>query len=327
VAKGVDKNPSYSRASVGSYTVAVTATGSGDSNTATESFCVTVSHPPSDWGYKTVSSARLVAACSFDESSGSRAQDASGKGKHGAPTNVTRSSPAKFGRVPSLTGSNTPLTVNDGNSLNLASAMTLSAWVYRTSWESGGKDVLARAGKSGLAYALSANSDRNQPSTTVRIGGCDRQLTAGNHLATGTWTHLAATCDGARQRLYVKCSQVGNRTETGHLGVSTNPLRIGGSVGWAGQFFQRRVDEVLIYKRALSRSEIAVVAEQPVTKSAQTAQPARRCATLCTSCKNTAVPGVAVNPKPSAIDMGLKARTTVGFYESAERTGDWLRPP
>jgi hypothetical protein len=34
----------------------------------------------------------------------------------------------------------------------------------------------------GLAYALSANSDTGQPSSTVRIASADRSLSAGSHL-------------------------------------------------------------------------------------------------------------------------------------------------
>jgi len=91
------------------------------------------------------------------------------------------------------------------------------------------------------------------------------------------------------------------------------------------------IDEACFYSRAISQRESAAVTEQPVTQRAQTDQPARVCAAPVTSWHDAAIPGVAANPEPSSIEMGLKARTGVDaritgvrFHETAQRTGSRL---
>ena len=68
-----------------------------------------------------------------------------------------------------------------------------------------------------------------------------------------TWTrqHLAATYDGTEQRLYVNGAQVATRAQTGTIVNTGNPLRIGGNGIW-GEYFQGLIDEVRVYRRALS---------------------------------------------------------------------------
>ena len=70
-----------------------------------------------------------------------------------------------------------------------------------------------------------------------------------------TWAHLAATYDGATMRFYVNGVQVASRAQTGAIATSTNPLQIGGDSIF-GQYFAGRIDEVRIYNRALSASEV-----------------------------------------------------------------------
>lgn len=70
-----------------------------------------------------------------------------------------------------------------------------------------------------------------------------------------TWTHLAATCNGATLRLYVNGVQVSSIAKTGNLLTSTNPLQID-SDSFYGQYFAGTLDEIRVYNRALSASEI-----------------------------------------------------------------------
>ena len=271
------------------------------------------------------STAGLVAAYGFEETSGTQAQNASGQANHGTHNNGTRTTSGKFGRALSFNGSSSVVTVNDSASLDLTNAMTLSAWVHPTSWASGWKTVLQKGRSGGLAYALNANSDTNLPKTTVRIGSYDRRLSAGSHLPSNTWNHLAATYDGSRQRLYVNCAQVGSRSRSGSLETSTNPLRIGGNTVWSGQYFQGQIDEVRVCNRALSQTEVAAVSQEPVVSAAA---PASVCATPCTLWDNATTPSIAAKADYRAIEVGLKFRSDVAgqvsgvrFYKGSGNTG------
>ena len=79
--------------------------------------------------------------------------------------------------------------------------------------------------------------------------------------------HLAATYDGAMQRLYVNGVQVSSRAQTGTITVTTNVLRIGGSTTM-GQYFNGTVDEVRVYNRALVAAEIQTDMVTPVSPPA-----------------------------------------------------------
>ncbi len=96
----------------------------------------------------------------------------------------------------------------------------------------------------GLAYTLYAH-DGSRPAVYVNTGGSDIDATGLAGLATNTWTHLAATYDGANVRLYVNGALSATRAVTGALRASSNPLRIGNSP-W-GEYLSGSIDDVRVY--------------------------------------------------------------------------------
>jgi concanavalin A-like lectin/glucanase superfamily protein len=66
---------------------------------------------------------------------------------------------------------------------------------------------------------------------------------------------LASTYDGTTIRLYVNGANVASQVPNAPLTVSASALRIGGTATY-GEFFKGRIDEVRIYNRALSATEI-----------------------------------------------------------------------
>jgi Concanavalin A-like lectin/glucanases superfamily len=77
-----------------------------------------------------------------------------------------------------------------------------------------------------------------------------------------TWTHMAGTYDGATVRLYVNGAEISNMAMplTGDFAVDTTPLIIGGNgndaSGVPTELFPGRIDELMLYARALSAAEI-----------------------------------------------------------------------
>ena len=110
-------------------------------------------------------------------------------------------------------------------------------------------------------YYLEADSTSAKPATR---GASASPLFGPGKLTTNTWTHLAATYDGATVRLYVNGAQVSSRAQTGQIAISTNPLQIGGDSIY-GQYFPGNIDEVRVYNRALSTAEIQHDMDSPVT--------------------------------------------------------------
>jgi len=245
----------------------LTGTDRGGSATKAASTTMTTPTPPpvANVSAATTDATGLVAAYSFDEGNGTTVTDVSGQGNHGTITKATWTTQGRFGAALAFNGATSWVTVPDAPSLNLATGMTLEAWVYPIVTLTGWRTVIQKEepdGPDGVVYFLEANSDVNQPATGVSING-EELLYGRMRLRAGTWTHLAATYDGTWQRLYINGVEVAQRAQTGLIASSSGVLRIGGDSVW-GQYFQGRIDEVRIYNRALSASEIQADMDTPI---------------------------------------------------------------
>jgi len=191
-----------------------------------------------------------VAAYGFNEGFGTIVTDASGNGNTGTIGTATWTTSGKYGNALSFNGTSARVTVNDSNSLDLTTRMTLEAWLFPTA-VGGWRDVIYKGTDD--IYYLMGSSDNSTPA----IGGTfsPSALRGSSNLPLNAWTHLAGTYDGTTMRLYVNGVQVSSRAQTGPIQTSTAALTMGGDPLY-GQYFAGRIDEVRIYNRALSSAEI-----------------------------------------------------------------------
>jgi glucose/arabinose dehydrogenase/PKD repeat protein len=194
----------------------------------------------------------LVAAYGFEEGSGSSALDYSTFGNTGTLAGgTTRTTSGKFGNALVFNGTDALVTIPDSASLDLTDAMTLEAWVFPTLAGANWRDVIYKVND---IYFLEGSS----PGTGVPAVGATFSgppLVGPSALPANTWSHLAATYDGAALILYVNGAPVASRPQTGSVLTSNGELSIGGDSVF-GQYFGGRIDEVRIYNRALAASEI-----------------------------------------------------------------------
>jgi Concanavalin A-like lectin/glucanases superfamily len=195
-----------------------------------------------------------VAAYNFDAGGGTTLADVTGKGHTGTLSGPTWTAAGRTGAALSFDGVNDSVRIDDANDLDLRTGMTLEAWVRPSALGNAWRTVLFKEQTGHMTYALYAATDTGRATGQAYVGG-ERNARASTALPVNAWTHLATTYDGANLRLYMNGTQAATLALTGAMAVSTGPLRIGGNGIW-GEWFAGLVDDVRVYDRALSASEI-----------------------------------------------------------------------
>jgi glucose/arabinose dehydrogenase len=250
----------------------------------------------------------LVAAYGFDESAGTSVSDRSGRGNTGTLSGATWAA-GRTGSAVAFDGVDDWITVPDAPALDLTTGMTLEAWVYPTR-VSGWQTLITKERAGPSVYGLFASTGPDiRASAKIMLPSGNQRVYGASALPVNTWTHLAATYDGAALRLYVNGSPVGSRALSGAIATSGAPLRLGGNAVY-GEFFRGRVDDVRIYNRALSAAEIVNDMNVPVTSGSSPP-----------TTNGTLIPlGYASRAGLLADGWDFLARTAAGATRNTERT-------
>jgi glucose/arabinose dehydrogenase/fibronectin type 3 domain-containing protein len=196
----------------------------------------------------------LVGAWAFGEGSGTTTADASGNENVGTLTGASWTTQGRYGNALSFNGAGNLVRVASSASLNVTSAMTLSAWIRPTANQSGWRTILQRQPD---AYFLNASNSAGplRPAGGATLGGNTQYLSGPTANPVNAWSHVALTYDGAALKLYVNGTQVATKAATGAIQTTTNPLWIGGNQPY-GEYFNGIIDEVRVYDRALTQPDI-----------------------------------------------------------------------
>jgi ABC-type phosphate transport system substrate-binding protein len=108
-----------------------------------------------------------------------------------------------------------------------------------------------------------ANDARQSPSSASVRTNANFSANGSSPIPINVWTHLAATYDGTSLRLFVNGVEVDNTLLGSAITTSAGALRIGGNA-INGQYFRGLIDDVRIYNRALSATEIQADMNTPV---------------------------------------------------------------
>jgi PKD repeat protein len=239
-------NPSKTYSNPGAYVAQLTV-GDGTNTSLPSTVAISVGTAASG----------LVAAYGFDEGVGTAAGDISGNRNNGVVNGATWSTSGRFGNALSF-GSSSMVTIADSASLDLTSGMTLEAWVNPSSLNSSWKNVIFKPNgnpsTTNPSYLLQGCSP-SASAPSVYINPTTSNLAAPSALPVNTWSHIAATYDGATLRFFVNGLLVATRPQTGAITASTDGLSIGGNA-YSGQNWSGLIDEVRVYNRALSATEI-----------------------------------------------------------------------
>lgn len=212
---------------------------------------------------KTINPSSLVGHWPMEEGSGTTTRDASGKGSTGTLTNGPTWVVGKYGSAVSFDGSNDFISLGSPTILsfvNRTNQYSITAWVRRASSPAitTSEQIISKSSNSINTFELKLTPG----GITASGGGTDSVVTS--PVADGTWHHIATTipASSAGLRVYVDGSVKPFSSGSGGIGTgsTTRDVLIGArrdaSNSDSLRWFTGSIDDVRIYNRVLSASEI-----------------------------------------------------------------------
>ena len=220
----------------------------------------------SDWATAEIKSGRR-GHWKFDEGSGATTADNSGNVNTGTISGATWTTAGKIGSALRFDGVDDVVNTGNGATLGNLPATTISAWIKPNTLGEGSRGRIVQKGAgvaAGFRFLLQAN---NALSFAVDYGRTDlARATASRVFTFGVWTHVLVTWTGTATatgiRIYVNGVETAYGATQNGVGIRTPDallsLYIGNERDGTGTF-DGSIDDVRVYNRVLSESEITAV--------------------------------------------------------------------
>jgi len=263
--------------------VAANATAFQDTSVAPSTdyeYRVRASNQAGTSGYSTIAAARtpdapgpnpdgLVAYWPFDEESGTTATDQVGSRVGvfgGAPT---WDNAGRFDGSVAFAGLTDRVTVP---SFEVGgSGLTIAAWVFPRSFDGTANEarfVSKATGTSGAQHVWMLGNYLDGSALRFRLqtssGGTTSLVSPQGQLPLDTWSHIAGTWDGSTMKLFLNGIEIASIAKGGTIPASSADVGLGNQpLGAGDRPLDGRLDEVRIYSRALSGTELQAIAAGP----------------------------------------------------------------
>jgi hypothetical protein len=227
----------------------------------------TLTKPPTNLG--------LVGYWSFNEGTSTSVGDFSGNGNNSTttnmaspPTSISGWANGKRGSALNFDGSNDYVYIGANDTLFPDNQpITISAWIYpRTTGGLGnnfGRIVSRELAGQGPTLKISSDICFNCVSFQVAGGTPFERATAENSIPFNTWSHVIVTWDGsitaANSHIYINGVEASYSVTTDGASITDNssaPLVIGNRISDLARQYDGLIDEVRIYNRTLSATEV-----------------------------------------------------------------------
>jgi len=196
----------------------------------------------------------LVAHWKFDEGSGTQAMDFSGNLNHGTVNGATWTTGKLIGAL-SFDGVDDYVETSYSNDLN---HWTVSAWVKGNNPPSDKWDAGPVMKEENFLISWDHTSGNFRGAAGLRVGGAWHPASFGA-LDAGKWYHLTATYDGETLKAYKDGKLASSNTDPSGIADSSSYTIKIGRHAVRSEYFSGSIDDVRIFSRALSASEIQAI--------------------------------------------------------------------
>jgi len=155
-----------------------------------------------------------------------------------------------------------------GNNFKYTSALTIEMWAWHSTWQPASKQTLISNYSAG-GYRIRLDSDSRIKFYTNN--GTEHKITFSTSSLSSGWHHIACTYDNTSYKL---CIDGDEKTSGGDYTIrydADNYTLIGAEAGGgstpSNEFFDGYIDEVKIWNRVLSETEINEWMNKPITSS------------------------------------------------------------
>ncbi len=209
----------------------------------------------------------LGARWAFDETFGAAAADSSGNGNTGALVNGPLWTNGVDGGSVAFDGASARVEVPHSPSLGVGASnadFSVAFWMNLLDGATNAWRCLVHKGDADADRTFAIWIRENYEQLHARVSstvGPNVGFDDSSELATGTWSHVVFSKDGADLKLYLDGQTDRSAALPGELVTNTGALRIGDDDIFPGT--RCLVDEMRVYSRALTAEEIAALATPP----------------------------------------------------------------
>lgn len=206
----------------------------------------------------------LCAYYTMNEPTGPTINDLSGNAIHGTllptypsdcPTRTIGANP-KFGNSLSFDGSNNYATIPHNTNLAITDNVTIEMW-YKVNTLTAAKTTQMMLTFFDASYISLVADNKKTAQISFSIGGVQRVLISSTNSHVKKWTHLLTTWDGTNIKIYINgVLDITSPAYAGVLALGTATKKIG-KYNYPNYEYEGKIDEIRIYKRALSAPEVA----------------------------------------------------------------------
>ncbi len=217
----------------------------------------------------------LVVYFTFDNVLGKRILDESGNGLDAEIVKETQFVKGKYGNAVHITNDTEDcVNVPAADELEISEEITMMAWVYHENWKGSSSqwfDKGCYSARSNSIYGMGVFDENDDPDLGFPSGvgiilGTREfhvRIVIKKEMRNGTWHHIVGVCEDLNVRMYLDGENIhesNQRAPFNFNGINEEDLRIGCAKGKpAYAFAGGSIDEVAIWNRALSETEIRAV--------------------------------------------------------------------